>query len=85
MIYEITVRLQVYPLAAIAKIGDTPSDIQEGLNAGVWSIGVAETGNVNGLAYPEFQALPASQQQTRLAAARGAKTSRGTLRCRQSR
>lgn len=70
MIYEIAVRLQVYPLAAIAKIGDTPSDIQEGLNAGVWSIGVAETGNMNGLSYPEFQALPASQQQTRLAAAR---------------
>jgi phosphonoacetaldehyde hydrolase len=72
MIYEIAVRLQVYPLAAVAKIGDTPSDIQEGLNAGVWSIGVAETGNMNGLSYPEFQALPASQQQTRLAAARAA-------------
>jgi phosphonoacetaldehyde hydrolase len=70
MIYEVAVRLQVYPLAAIAKIGDTPSDIQEGLNAGVWSIGVAETGNMNGLSHPEFQALPASQQQTRLAAAR---------------
>jgi phosphonoacetaldehyde hydrolase len=70
MIYENAVRLQVYPLAAIAKIGDTPSDIQEGLNAGVWSVGVAATGNMNGLPYAEFQALPASQQQARLAVAR---------------
>ncbi|HEY2547204.1 MAG TPA: phosphonoacetaldehyde hydrolase [Candidatus Acidoferrum sp.] len=70
MIYEISVRLQVYPLAAIAKIGDTPSDIQEGLNAGVWSIGVAATGNMNGLPYDEFHALPVSEQEARLAAAR---------------
>ena len=70
MIYETAVRLQVYPLAAIAKIGDTPSDIQEGLNAGVWSIGVAATGNMNGLSYSEFHALPVREQEARLAAAR---------------
>ena len=70
MIYEAAVRLQVYPLAAIAKIGDTPSDIHEGLNAGVWSIGVAATGNMNGLSYGEFHALPVSEQEARLAAAR---------------
>jgi phosphonoacetaldehyde hydrolase len=70
MIYETAVRLQVYPLAAIAKIGDTPADIHEGLNAGTWSIGVARTGNMIGLSLPEFQALSESEREARLADAR---------------
>jgi phosphonoacetaldehyde hydrolase len=70
MIYENAVRLQVFPTAAIAKIGDTAADIQEGLNAGAWSIGVAATGNGVGLTQREFQALPMTEQQARIAAAR---------------
>ncbi|MGD0547025.1 MAG: phosphonoacetaldehyde hydrolase, partial [Terracidiphilus sp.] len=70
MIYECAVRLQVYPLSAIAKIGDTPADIHEGLNAGAWSIGVAATGNCIGLSRDEFHALPASEKESRLAPAR---------------
>lgn len=70
MIYENAVRLQVYPLAAIAKIGDTPADIQEGLNAGAWSIGVAATGNMIGLSHKEFEALSTPQREGRLAVAR---------------
>jgi phosphonoacetaldehyde hydrolase len=70
MIYEIAVRLQVYPLAAIAKVGDTPADIAEGLNAGTWSIGVAGTGNSVGLSCAEFHALPAAEQSSRLSKAR---------------
>lgn len=70
MLYECAVRLQVHPLAAIAKIGDTPADIEEGLNAGTWSIGVAGTGNGIRLSYEEFQALPESERRSRLADAR---------------
>ena len=70
MVYENAVRLQVFPLAAVAKIGDTPADIQEGLNAGAWSIGVAATGNGIGISQQEFQALPSSEQRSRVAAAR---------------
>ena len=70
MMYESAVRLQVYPLAAIAKIGDTPADIREGLNAGAWSIGVAGTGNRIGLSADEFFALPEAEKESRLAAAR---------------
>jgi phosphonoacetaldehyde hydrolase len=70
MIYENAVRLQVYPLAAIAKIGDTPADIHEGLNAGTWSIGVAGTGNMIGLSLEDFRALPETQRESRLAKAR---------------
>lgn len=66
MIYENAVRLQVYPVAAIAKIGDTPVDIQEGLNAGAWSIGVAETGNMIGLSLRDFQSLSEAERESRL-------------------
>jgi phosphonoacetaldehyde hydrolase len=70
MIFENAIRLQIYPSAAIAKVGDTGADIHEGLNAGTWSIGVAGTGNCIGLGYEEFQALPATEKQTRIAQAR---------------
>ncbi|MGD0860779.1 MAG: phosphonoacetaldehyde hydrolase [Terracidiphilus sp.] len=70
MMYESAVRLQVYPLAAIAKIGDTPADIREGLNAGAWSIGVAGTGNSIGLSVNEFHALPESDRESLLTQAR---------------
>jgi len=70
MIYESAVRLQVHPMSAIAKIGDTPADIQEGLNAGTWSIGVAATGNMMGLTQKELEALPAAEREARLVAAR---------------
>lgn len=70
MMYESAVRLQVYPMAAIAKIGDTPVDIQEGLNAGAWSIGVAGTGNRIGLSLKDFQALSDAERESRLVEAR---------------
>jgi phosphonoacetaldehyde hydrolase len=70
MIYEIAVRLQVYPLAAIVKVGDTPADIAEGLNAGAWSIGVAATGNSIGLSCADFRALSAAEQTSLLSNAR---------------
>lgn len=70
MLYENAVRLQVYPMACIAKVGDTPADIYEGLNAGAWSIGVAATGNAIGLSYAEFQALLAKERDSRVLNAR---------------
>jgi len=70
MIYENAVRLKVYPLAAIVKIGDTPADIQEGLNAGAWSIGVAATGNMIGPSRKDFAALSTPEREGRLVAAR---------------
>src|SRR5437879_7336757 len=70
MIYENAVRLRVYPLPAIVKIGDTAADIQEGLNAGAWSIGVAATGNVMGLSQQEVGALGASEREESLGVAR---------------
>jgi phosphonoacetaldehyde hydrolase len=70
MLYENAVRLRVAPLASIAKVGDTPADIAEGLNAGAWSIGVAGTGNGIGMSEDEFQALAPRERRSRLARAR---------------
>jgi phosphonoacetaldehyde hydrolase len=48
------IRLEVSPLWAMVKIGDTPSDIEEGLNAGMWTIGITRTGNEAGLTEEEW-------------------------------
>ena len=40
MLYECMRRLNVYPPSAVVKVGDTVVDIQEGKNAGAWSIGI---------------------------------------------
>ncbi|GAB4151558.1 MAG: phosphonoacetaldehyde hydrolase [Candidatus Promineifilaceae bacterium] len=59
-------RLGVYPMAAVVKIGDTPADVAEGLNAGMWTIAVAKTGNEVGLPEAELNNLPAADRQARL-------------------
>lgn len=41
----------------VVKIGDTAADIKEGLNAGVWSIGVVIGSSQMGLSFDEFASL----------------------------
>ncbi len=57
MCYRNAIELGVYPLWAYVKIGDTPSDIAEGRNAGMWTIGITRTGNEVGLSREEFENL----------------------------
>ena len=63
MCYRNAMCLQIYPLQACVKIGDTPVDIHEGLNAGMWTIGVAATGNETGLPERELAALSESDRR----------------------
>jgi len=70
MCYQNAIQLNVYPMEAFVKIGDTVSDVEEGLNAGMWSIGVARTGNEIGLTERDFLSLPAAEQQAALEAGR---------------
>ncbi|MDD5371139.1 MAG: phosphonoacetaldehyde hydrolase [Anaerolineaceae bacterium] len=58
MVYQNAIQLQVFPLEACVKIGDTLVDIQEGLNAGMWTIGLRVTGNMLGLTEEEVNRLP---------------------------
>lgn len=70
MCYLGAIRLRSYPMHTMVKIGDTISDIQEGLNARMWTVAVARTGNMIGMAEREFDGLPAAEQESRLRAAR---------------
>lgn len=67
MIYHNAMQLGIYPMAAIVKVGDTLLDIEEGLNAGVWTVAVSQTGNELGLSAAQVAALSAAERDQRLA------------------
>lgn len=70
MAWEAAMRVGAWPAKACVKVGDTPVDIYEGLNAGMWTIGVALTGNLIGMTELEWKALPKHQQNAKAAIAR---------------
>jgi len=57
--------LGTYPMQSIVKIGDTISDIQEGINAGMWSVGVIMTSNEMGLTLKEINMLDSHELENR--------------------
>ncbi len=57
MCYLNAVHMQAFPMCSMVKIGDTPVDIEEGLNAGTWTIGITRTGNEVGLAPWEWGSI----------------------------
>jgi phosphonoacetaldehyde hydrolase len=57
MCYENAIQLGVFPMQAMVKVGDTLVDIEEGLNAGMWTVGLSLTGNLLGLNHAEVKAL----------------------------
>lgn len=69
MALQAAMQLGVYPPAAIVKVGDTVADVQEGLNAGMWSVAVVDQGNEVGLSREELAALPAGERSARTRAA----------------
>jgi phosphonoacetaldehyde hydrolase len=58
--------LGIYPPESVIKIGDTIPDIEEGLNAGAWAVGVTLTGNEIGLTEAEVKAQPVGTLEARL-------------------
>jgi phosphonoacetaldehyde hydrolase len=70
MCYLLAVRLQVYPMSSMIKVGDTVPDIEEGLNAAMWTVAVAKTGNEIGLTEEEIAELPPEGLSVRLDGAR---------------
>ncbi|MBD3184433.1 phosphonoacetaldehyde hydrolase [Candidatus Poribacteria bacterium] len=57
MIFKSMQDMNVYPPESVIKIGDTIPDIEAGLNAGVWTVGVAKTGNMLGMGYDEMTSM----------------------------
>jgi phosphonoacetaldehyde hydrolase len=58
--------LEVYPPLSCVKIGDTIADVEEGKNAGMWTIGLTRTGNLVEMNEAEWQQLPESEKSKRL-------------------
>ena len=72
MIFKNMEMLDVYPPAAVAVVDDTTVGVEAGVNAGAWSIGVVETGNLLGLSVAELSQLTAAQREERRALGRDA-------------
>ena len=53
----------------LRDVGDTPADMAEGVNAGMVTIGVSETGNEVGLSEEALAALPEGERSKRVAGA----------------
>jgi phosphonoacetaldehyde hydrolase len=63
MCLQNVINLQVSPLESCIKVDDTVPGIEEGLNAGMWTIGLAVSGNEVGLPLDEYNALPADEKE----------------------
>jgi phosphonoacetaldehyde hydrolase len=70
MIFRIMEASNVFPPAAVVKVGDTVPDIAEGLAAGAWSIGVLRSSSEVGCTEQEWKALPQSEREQRLRSCR---------------
>jgi phosphonoacetaldehyde hydrolase len=65
MIFRCMEALNVYPPAAVLKVGDTVIDIEDGRNAGCWSVGVVDSSNEMGLTATELSALSARELEAK--------------------
>ena len=59
------INLEVWPVQACVKVDDTIPGIEEGLNAGMWTVGLAISGNEVGLQLHDWEALAEEEQQVR--------------------
>lgn len=57
MIFRNMQQLQISSVRSAVKVGDTVSDIREGVNAGLWTVGVIEGSSELGLSREEWEAL----------------------------
>lgn len=62
MMYRCFADLGVWPPSTVVKVDDTGVGIEEGLNAGTWTVGLSVSGNAVGLSLAEWTALGAAQQ-----------------------
>ncbi len=63
MCLQNAINLGVSPVEACVKIDDTRPGVEEGLNAGMWTIGLAISGNEIGLSLAEWEKLPKPDQE----------------------
>lgn len=69
MVWHNLIALDAWPASACVKVDDAVVEIKEGRAAGVWTIGVAASGNVIGLDQAALEALEPADRQRRIDAA----------------
>jgi phosphonoacetaldehyde hydrolase len=65
MCLQNAINLQVDCVQACVKVDDTIPGVEEGLNAGMWSVGLAVSGNEVGVSLAEWEALAPDEQAQR--------------------
>ena len=70
MIYQNMCEMGIDCARSVVKVGDTISDIKEGVNAGAWSVGVILGSNELALTEEEVKAMPADELKARMKAVR---------------
>lgn len=63
MIFKNMEKLKVISVKNVVKVGDTVSDIKEGLAAGVTTVGVIEGSSIMGLSKETYEALAPEEQE----------------------
>lgn len=63
MLWSVLTQLEAWPVRACVKVDDAPVGIQEGVAAGVWTVGVSASGNEVGLSAAALAALPSDDRQ----------------------
>ncbi len=66
MIYKACAELGVWPLSRVVKVDDSEAGIEEGRNAGCFTVGLSASGNGLGLSRDAFEALPPAERAERL-------------------
>ena len=66
MIFQNMCEMDIASPRSVVKVGDTISDIKEGVNAGVWSVGVIFGSNELALTEAEVAAMPADELKARM-------------------
>ncbi len=69
MLWQNMVNLGVWPASACVKVEDAEVGIEEGRNAGCWTVGVAASGNGVGLSWEAFMSLDPEERKERVAGA----------------
>ena len=67
MIYRVMEALNVCPPEVVVAVGDTEVDMKAAVNGGVWSVGVAATGNEMGLSKEAYARLDSNERERLLA------------------
>src|SRR5262249_40046040 len=69
MTWQALIALNVWPSTACIKVDDSTVGIEEGIEAGCWTVGLSASGNSVGLALEDFSRLTPDDRRERVARA----------------